>query len=104
MGIVRPVMEVYPAAWIFFVIFILTSTFTLLNLFIAVIVNAIQSEQQADVRHTEAVVTQRIDDDTAALHREIAALRTELGELRRTLAVAAAIGPRRGRRSAMPRG
>ena len=44
MGIVRPVMEVFPLAWIFFLLFILSSTFTLLNLFIAVIVNAIQQE------------------------------------------------------------
>jgi len=44
MGIVRPVMEVFPLAWVFFLLFILASTFTLLNLFIAVIVNAIQHE------------------------------------------------------------
>ena len=33
MGIVRPVMEVYPQAWMFFVPFILIATFTMLNLF-----------------------------------------------------------------------
>jgi voltage-gated sodium channel len=37
-------MAVYPMSWIFFIAFILASTFTLLNLFIAVIVNAIQQE------------------------------------------------------------
>ncbi|MCU0836885.1 MAG: ion transporter, partial [Chromatiaceae bacterium] len=38
MGIVRPVMEVYPYAWVFFIPFILLSTFTMLNLFIGIIV------------------------------------------------------------------
>ena len=48
MEVVRPVMAVYPASWIFFLIFILASTFTLLNLFIAVIVNAIHQEGAGD--------------------------------------------------------
>ncbi|MEQ8506375.1 MAG: ion transporter [Rhodospirillales bacterium] len=39
MGIVRPVMELYPYAWVFFVPFILIVTFAVLNLFIAIIVN-----------------------------------------------------------------
>ena len=32
MGIVRPVMEVYPHAWLFFVPFILVTTFAVVNL------------------------------------------------------------------------
>jgi len=40
MGIARPVMEAYPYAWLFFVPFILASTFTILNVFIGVIVDA----------------------------------------------------------------
>lgn len=43
MGIVRPVMEVHPWAWAFFVVFILASSFTMLNLFIAVIVDTMQT-------------------------------------------------------------
>lgn len=41
MGVVRPVMETYPYAWAFFVIFILLSSFTGLNLFIAIVVSAV---------------------------------------------------------------
>ncbi len=40
MGIVRPVMEIYPYSWMFFVPFILITTFTVLNLFIGIIVDA----------------------------------------------------------------
>ena len=43
MGIVRPVMEQFPNAWVFFTLYILVTTFTMLNLFIAVIVNAMHS-------------------------------------------------------------
>lgn len=41
MGIVRPVMEVYPYAWIVFVSFILIASFGVLNLIIGVIVESI---------------------------------------------------------------
>jgi voltage-gated sodium channel len=85
MGIARPVMDTYPYAWIFFVVFILVSTFTMLNLFIAIIVNAMQSQQAQEARHTEQVVAERIDDDTAALQRELAAMRAELREVRELL-------------------
>jgi voltage-gated sodium channel len=43
MGIVRPVMEVYPYAWAFFVPFILIAAFTMLNLFIGIIVSALRA-------------------------------------------------------------
>jgi voltage-gated sodium channel len=85
MGIARPVMEAYPYAWLFFVLFIMISTFTMLNLFIAIIVNAMQSQQHAEAEHTEKVVTERIDADTRELHTEIAALRDEIAGLRREL-------------------
>ena len=72
MGIVRPVMEIYPQAWVFFLIFILASTFTLLNLFIAVIVNAIQQEQPGDGR------APTIETELAHLRNEISRLREDL--------------------------
>jgi len=43
MGIARPVMEAFPLAWLYFVPFILISAFTILNLFIGVIVNTMQA-------------------------------------------------------------
>ncbi len=46
MGIVRPVMAFYPLAWIFFVPFIIVTSFAVLNLFIGIIVDAMQSVQQ----------------------------------------------------------
>ena len=71
MGIVRPIMEVFPLAWFFFLVFILASTFTLLNLFIAVIVNAIQTE------HVDASQPS-LAGENAQLRREIVKLRKRL--------------------------
>ena len=48
MGIVRPVMEEYPYAWAFFVPFILITTFAVLNLFIGIIVDAMQNQTIED--------------------------------------------------------
>ncbi len=42
MGIVRPVMEQHPQAWAFFVPYIILATFTILNLFIGIIVSTMQ--------------------------------------------------------------
>ncbi|WP_421725505.1 ion transporter [Bauldia sp.] len=72
MGIVRPVMDEFPYAWVFFVPFILMTSFIVLNLFIAIIVNAMhQSDMEEHNAHEDAVA------------RELAAIRAELVELRR---------------------
>lgn len=42
MGIARPVMETHPWSWAFFVPFIVMATFTILNLFIGIIVSTMQ--------------------------------------------------------------
>ncbi len=42
MGIVRPVMEMYPYAWAFFIPFIMATTFAVVNLLVGLIVNSMQ--------------------------------------------------------------
>lgn len=54
MGIVRPVMEVHPFAWAFFVPFILVVTFAVLNLFIAIIVNSMHDAASEDAEQHQA--------------------------------------------------
>jgi voltage-gated sodium channel len=85
MGIARPVMETYPYAWLFFVPFILVATFTILNLFIAIIVNTMQTlhEKTAskNVDHVDAVV----HTESANIEHEIQALRREILELKTLL-------------------
>jgi voltage-gated sodium channel len=48
MGIVRPVMEVYPYAWLFFVPFIMVTTFAVVNLLVGLIVNSMQDAHAAE--------------------------------------------------------
>lgn len=50
MGIVRPIMEKHSNAWAFFVTYILVTTFTMLNLFIAIIVNAMHKGTDEDAQ------------------------------------------------------
>lgn len=74
MGIVRPVMEAHPQAWLFFVPFIVLSTYSVLNLFIGVIVSAMQEESDAQ---TDSEL-QSLHVDNAQLLAEIRALRGDL--------------------------
>lgn len=82
MGIARPVMEQFPLAWVFFVIFILIATFTMLNLFIAIIVNAMQSFTDAEQQQAVSAVAEAREHIEADLHQQMAALRQEIAELK----------------------
>ncbi|GGK48349.1 ion transporter [Salinarimonas ramus] len=97
MGIVRPVMEVYPYAWAFFVPFIVVTTFTVLNLFIGIVVSAMQAvheeeakrereaERQADQAASADAAANAVQEGNAVLVEEIRALRREVSELRGSL-------------------
>ena len=76
MGVVRPVMEQFPYAWIFFIPFIAVTTFTVLNLFIGIIVDAIATvkEQDNSSRHHQLSSKEDIDlirDDLSALRMQL---------------------------------
>ena len=79
MGIVRPVMEKHPYAWALFVPFIVATAFTVLNLFIGVIVDAMQSEHEAEARaERDAMMS-----ETEMILAEVKALRVEVAALRK---------------------
>lgn len=75
MGIVRPVMELFPWAWAFFVPFIVIATFTILNLFIGIIVSTMQElstlpdpkSSHADLKETLL----RMESDLAKVRRHL---------------------------------
>lgn len=85
MGIVRPVMKEYPFAWAFFVPFILVATFTMLNLFIAIIVSAMQEQAEADHAEEMAAIEEAKAGEAALFKREIGTIRRELAEIRTLL-------------------
>ena len=81
MGIVRPVMEAYPMAWAFFLPFILSTAFTVLNLFIGIIVDAMQSTHNEEAQEERAQVfneTVLVLEEVRALRREVATLKEEI--------------------------
>jgi voltage-gated sodium channel len=84
MGIVRPVMEQHPYAWLFFVPFIIVTSFAVLNLFIALIVNSMQTMQ---VETNENVKAEALaaHDEREVLSRQIAALTAEIRQIREAL-------------------
>jgi voltage-gated sodium channel len=84
MGIVRPVMEQYPYAWLFFVPFIIVTSFAVLNLFIALIVNSMQSMQMETNENVRAEAL-AAHDEREALSRQIEALTDEIRQVREAL-------------------
>jgi len=81
MGIVRPVMDLFPLAWVFFLAFILMTTFTVLNLFIGIVVDALQRQHEAEAREGQPDTP-----DPAKMQAELLAelrqLRAEIRELK----------------------
>ena len=75
MGIVRPVMEVYPQAWMFFVPFIIIATFTILNLFIGIIVSTMQELSLMPKTETDTDelrrILKRMEEDLAAVSKHL---------------------------------
>ena len=82
MGIVRPVMEVHPWAWAYFVPFIVIATFTILNLFIGIIVSTMQELNTLpapDLSQTELMeLTRNIDADLQKLRSVLEAQSRQL--------------------------
>lgn len=81
MGIARPVMQEHPWAWAFFVPFILVSTFTVLNLFIAIMVDAMQSIEEQQLARTEDHLNTARRADQAQLHADLAALSEQMSQM-----------------------
>ena len=84
--VAKPVMEKHPYAWIFFVFFIVVTTFMVLNLFIGVVVNAMQAEAnkaEAEERAAERVM---IQEEAAPILAEVKSLRKEVADLRAEIA------------------
>jgi voltage-gated sodium channel len=73
--IARGVMAQVPYAWLFFVIYLLIATFMVLNLFIAVVVNAMQAQVTEDLKDEGEAHTRSILEEVRLLRREVAELR-----------------------------
>jgi len=71
-----------PVAWAFFVPFILVTTFTALNLFIGVVVSAMQAEINVD---RQKAVKEAVAEGEEPLVIEVRALRAEMARLAKVI-------------------
>lgn len=81
-AIARPVMAVHPYAWVLFVSFVLITSFAVLNLFIAVVVNAMTEQHAAEEAETRREIEAAAHKDAEALSAHVVALREEVASLR----------------------
>ena len=83
MGIVRPVMEEYPYAWVFFVPFVVLTSILVLNLVVAVVVDSMQSAKEsiassdAAEEGTDIVTLETLQSEIRELRKEVEGLRAE---------------------------
>jgi voltage-gated sodium channel len=82
-NVVRTAMGHMPLAWMFFLPFTLLATFVVLNLFIGVIVDSIQTMREDRTGPAEAAARSEAHLDSQALLAEIRALRAEVAALRK---------------------
>ena len=89
-GVARPVMEKFPDAWIFFVIYIMCSTFVVVNLFIAAIVDSFSNSdtETEDRQKLEAEIQreQQAQRLLSEINDEFIAIKTDLHEIKGLLA------------------
>jgi voltage-gated sodium channel len=88
MGIVRPVMIEFPMAWAFFVPFIVITAFSVLNLFIGLLVNTMQSAVEADTEAEFEQLRALVREETDQVDAHVLELSAQLKELREELAKA----------------
>jgi voltage-gated sodium channel len=76
MGIARPVIEQFPYAALFFVPFILVATYSMLNLFIAIIVSTMQAlhDEEKQAREPEIHLNEELIQEMRLLRERITTL------------------------------
>lgn len=72
MGIVRPVMDVYPFAWAFFVPFIMVTTFAVVNLLVGLIVNSMQDAHAEEANAATDEYRDEVLDRLKEIERRLA--------------------------------
>ena len=80
MGVVRPTMDLFPWAWAFFLPFIIITSFAVLNFFIGIIVDSMQTAQKLEA---EAL---GVDDDAPLTQRDLWKLDAKLNKIADELA------------------
>lgn len=85
MGISRPVMEVYSAAWLYFVPFVLISSFIVMNVVVGIVVNSISEVTAEDTKRVQEEESEE-NGEAETDEERIKALTKEVKEMREVLA------------------
>lgn len=84
-GIARPMMEVLPYAYLFFIPFILIATYTTLNIFIAIVVNTMNELQANELQKEEDHIKAFIKEEHKALGDQLNSLKSQLDQIENNL-------------------
>ncbi len=71
-AVLRPVMEIHPTAWLFFIPFILVTTFAIVNLLVGLVVNSMQEAAEAEKEVAESKFEAEVLKRLAAIEARLA--------------------------------
>lgn len=81
--IANPTIALFPWAWVYFVLFIIVTTFAVLNLFVGIIVDAMDVVHEFEEENRG--VKDFVHQETAGLHHDLGTLRSDLEEIKALL-------------------
>lgn len=79
MGVVRPTMDIFPWAWMFFLPFIIITSFAVLNFFIGIIVDSMQMAQKLEAKESG------MDDDMPMTQKDYRVLLERMDQLQKQM-------------------
>lgn len=82
MGVVRPTMILFPWAWLFFVPFIIITSFAVLNLFIGIIVDAMQMAQKEPREIDKTEIKSFTRDEVEMLMQQLSQIQADISALK----------------------
>ncbi|MFL0797489.1 MAG: ion transporter [Cellvibrionaceae bacterium] len=85
MGIVRPTMELYSWSWMFFVPFIVITSFAVLNLFIGIIVDAMQLTKVEDLDEEKEEIQKFTHQEMEVLSQQMSEMMEHVKGLQQTI-------------------
>lgn len=84
-GVAKPVMSVFPYAYIYFISFILITSVVVLNLIIAVIVSGLEAIQTEDRKILMDELEKDIESDKREILSELRTLKTKLSDIENSI-------------------